>query len=634
MEQSPLPDPLQSQPFVDPASTAADPSQFTPPMDPLLPGQPDVADFHPGFDPTLLPHAIDPGLPPAALDASDTLPLPDPTQHIAAGNMAAGSLPADPASPVAPPGNPEFAWGSVLPEDWGTRHEGGTWDTDPVPPTYEVAPPAENGGLVLLPEGDDTPAGVLPVDPASLVAPPSNPEFAWGPILPEDRGTKHEGGTWDTDPLPFPPPQEPVPPSQNGDSPPPEDGATRIPATNGDNSMPETTRDTRVLHDEYNPPVVLLPPPPDDVLPLQNGDLLPPPGYSQPPFQYDEYIPYRPTEAIEPLRPLETDIDVVPLQNIDYRPNDGRQGRPFHAAPAARVWQTEVPPPPSHPPVSPNVSIYNKEAMQRAEASYNEGLAIGKEYGKFRFAFEKVLDLITKPVELGGQRSASSDFTDAQWQQFFDKWNQRYEKLPRLLLSPDPFLAASQRAGIEAGAREAYAETKSNDLLAQIGLEAVKALVISKAAMGPAPVAIGAARAGFNDCSALTAARIIRQTTGTQISAEDLISRWALPNVSFKFNVAKQYALDYFKRLGIVLAKPVELDNTRRLAEGSYAVFFRGGSVGGHVIYGSFSQQAGLQLIDEQTGQVFNSIYSAQNSLGMRFAGAYHVQDVLKGAVK
>jgi hypothetical protein len=155
---------------------------------------------------------------------------------------------------------------------------------------------------------------------------------------------------------------------------------------------------------------------------------------------------------------------------------------------------------------------------------------------------------------------------------------------------------------------------------------------------GRSLVAIGAARAGWNDCAALTAARIIRTAAGGAVSAKDvaadaqlLVKRWALPGKAYEFNVAKQYALDYFLQLGIELeAKPSDITNEKKLAEGSYAVFFQGGSLGGHVLFGRFARAEGLKLIDDQTGKTFAGYMAAQSGLSMQWAGAFHVLSVKK----
>ena len=305
---------------------------------------------------------------------------------------------------------------------------------------------------------------------------------------------------------------------------------------------------------------------------------------------------------------------------------DGRQQRPIVPPPAARMWRTDSPPLPNSPPGSPRIPWKDERTLAKETAGVQQGLPVGAQYGELRFAFEKTLQMITRPVEPGGERSASSNWTDAQWAQFFSEWNRKFEALPKLTLSADPAIARGQESGFRQGIIGAYEETSSADTLVQITGEAAKAVVIARAAGGPSPVAIGGARAGFNDCAALTAARIIRVITGSDVTAEELIAKFYLPGVNTKFNVAKQYALDYFKRVGVELAaSPTDLTNVGRAAEGSYAVFFKtAGGEGGHVIYGRVAGGT-LTLLDEQSGQTFNSIISAQNSLNGRFAGAFRV---------
>jgi hypothetical protein len=167
--------------------------------------------------------------------------------------------------------------------------------------------------------------------------------------------------------------------------------------------------------------------------------------------------------------------------------------------------------------------------------------------------------------------------------------------------------------------------------------EAVKIAILHRASAAEADIAIGATRPGWSDCAALTAARIFREMTKVTVDAGQLTQRWALPGAAFDFKVAKAYALNYFKRIGIELsAKASDITNPRTLEEGSYAVFFRGGPTGGHVLYGSVTKE-GMQLIDEQSGKVFTNLVSAQNGLGMQFGGAYRVLsaiDPLEGALK
>jgi RHS repeat-associated protein len=298
-------------------------------------------------------------------------------------------------------------------------------------------------------------------------------------------------------------------------------------------------------------------------------------------------------------------------------------------APAAGMWRTDSPPLPNSPPGSPRVPHQSDETNAKVMQGRQQGLDVGKQYGALQYEFDKTVKTISRPVESGGERSVSSDWNSEQWGKFFNDWNRRFDELPKLTLSSDPAIAAGQKSGFVEGMISSYDSSSSADTFVQVLGEAAKLMILAKATGGPTPVRIGATRAGWNDCSALTAARIMRDVSGSEVTAENLVTKFYLPRVGFKFNEAKQYALDYFKRLGIELSgKPTDLStNVSRTTEGSYAVFFRGGEEGGHVIYGRVSGGR-LSLLDEQTGRTFDSIVSAQNALGMRFAGAYRANSV------
>jgi hypothetical protein len=250
---------------------------------------------------------------------------------------------------------------------------------------------------------------------------------------------------------------------------------------------------------------------------------------------------------------------------------------------------------------------------------------IGERAGQMSYWYEH---LISENAKIG-------TMTAQQWSRIFDAMDADFASLPKVTLSDDADVAAGQRAGLEEGFANGIATQSRNHTAVFVAGELVKMAILHKASGAPGVASIGAV-GETGDCTALTAARIFRTVAGAEITGEGVMARWGLAPVAIdSFRVAKLYALRYFKAIGIELAEsPTDMTNTSSLAEGSYAVFFKGADENGHVLYGNMTRSEGLQLIDDQSGKTFNSIVGAQNELNMQFAGSYRVMSVRNPTVQ
>jgi hypothetical protein len=89
------------------------------------------------------------------------------------------------------------------------------------------------------------------------------------------------------------------------------------------------------------------------------------------------------------------------------------------------------------------------------------------------------------------------------------------------------------------------------------------------------------------------------------------------------------YAKNWFTGLGLELSP--RGGDFGPIAKGGvawqYALFFEGGATGGHVVYGTVTQQ-GVTIIDRQLGVTWKSVPEAQTALGMAFRASHRIVDI------
>jgi RHS repeat-associated protein len=217
-----------------------------------------------------------------------------------------------------------------------------------------------------------------------------------------------------------------------------------------------------------------------------------------------------------------------------------------------------------------------------------------------------------------------------------DEWNESHGFFDKLITSYDKEMAYREEKE-----KHRDREVKRNFLLD--GTDAVikatpgaaaNTFTVFSGSLGTAkvPTRIGAS-GGLDDCAACTAARAIRESTGIEVEAAELVRKYGLPSKTIiSFTTALNYAKNYLTRIGIRLAEkprgfaPIAEGGT----EGMYAIFLEGGKSGGHVVFGRVTK-SGLEVIDDQlggAGRTWSSIESAERALGMKAKAAYRIESV------
>jgi len=118
------------------------------------------------------------------------------------------------------------------------------------------------------------------------------------------------------------------------------------------------------------------------------------------------------------------------------------------------------------------------EAEERKTPEYQEGLRVGKEFGKTLAEFDNAVKLLQEkhgtPGELlaGGGKSVWEEMTDKEKVDFLSKSSEEFAKLPQLSDFSDSGKAALAKKGYDAGVRSGYSGQDFKTLLLKLGVEA------------------------------------------------------------------------------------------------------------------------------------------------------------------
>ncbi|MFF2079123.1 hypothetical protein ACFVXG_30765 [Kitasatospora sp. NPDC058162] len=272
-----------------------------------------------------------------------------------------------------------------------------------------------------------------------------------------------------------------------------------------------------------------------------------------------------------------------------------------------------------------------------AEALRRAAVPVGAAYAKFEVLSEDFCDMFLKPLPLtSGVVLWDRLDKDDRLAKIAIVQN-AYTRLPPLPTAANPTQAVAVRQGFSQGANATYENERFKSRALWVAAELAKIAIFTLAAspVGAGAVSVTGIGSAFTvkwrDCAAQTTARVVLEMTGVEVDAAVFVRRFGLPRETIgSFKTAVDYSLHWFEQVGIKLSpKPVEF---RAVAnggvDGHYVIFMRGGSTGGHVVYGRVNGNA-LAIIDNQLGgRTWDSVMSAERVLQMQVAASYRIENL------
>lgn len=286
---------------------------------------------------------------------------------------------------------------------------------------------------------------------------------------------------------------------------------------------------------------------------------------------------------------------------------------------AAQPRPSPAPAPGSTPPPPP--------VPGSVEADRQRGFAIGRVHGEFRAWSESFSDLL---MDTHGGVSVWDNMSISERKAAADQAQSKFNSLPKLPNGIDSDHDEALREGFKSGAKTSYSAAIWENRAVWVFAELAKGWAVGHAAT-PTPVGIGAVdSARWSDCAAQTATAALEEAGYQGVDAAFLRRNFGLPRSSISgFKDAMSYAKNWFTGLGLELSPrtggfgPI----TSGGVAGQYVLFFEGGATGGHVVYGTVTQQ-GIVIIDRQLGASWKSVQEAQSALGMAFRASHRIVDI------